>query len=33
VWDSKKEEITNDADANTWLQREQRKGYEIDVTV
>ena len=33
VWDSKAEQITNDKDANQWLSREQRKGYEIDVTV
>jgi predicted dehydrogenase len=32
-WDSKAEQIVDDADANKWLQREQRKGYEIDVTV
>jgi predicted dehydrogenase len=32
-WDAEKEEITGDAEANKWLQREQRKGYEIDVTV
>lgn len=33
VWDAKAEQITNDKDANKWLAREQRKGYEIDVTV
>jgi len=32
-WDSEKEMIVDDADANQWLAREQRKGYEIDVTV
>lgn len=32
-WDSEKEMIVGDAEANQWLAREQRKGYEIDVTV
>ncbi len=32
-WDSKTEQIVGDEDANKWLTREQRKGYEIDVTV
>jgi predicted dehydrogenase len=30
-WDPDKEEIVGDSDANTWLAREQRKGYEINV--
>ena len=30
-WDADKEEFVGDADANTWLAREQRKGYEIKV--
>ncbi len=29
-WDAVKEEITGDSDANGWLKREQRKGYEIN---
>jgi len=33
TWDSKAEQIVGDKDANQWLSREQRKGYEIDVTV
>lgn len=33
VWDSVKQEIVGDADANQWQSREQRKGYEIDVSV
>ena len=32
-WDSKAEQIVGDSDANQWLSREQRKGYEIDVSV
>ncbi|MBI1344991.1 gfo/Idh/MocA family oxidoreductase [bacterium] len=32
-WDSEKEMIVGDDEANQWLAREQRKGYEIDVTV
>lgn len=32
-WDSKAEQIVGDKDANQWLSREQRKGYEIDVSV
>ena len=28
-WDAKKEQITGDDDANKWLKRKQRKGYEI----
>jgi len=28
-WDAEKEEIVGDAEANTWLSREQRKGYEV----
>jgi predicted dehydrogenase len=30
-WDPEREEIVGDADANGWLKREQRKGYEIKV--
>jgi predicted dehydrogenase len=30
-WDPEKEEIVGDSDANNWLAREQRKGYEIKV--
>jgi predicted dehydrogenase len=30
-WDSDKEEIVGDSDANGWLARQQRKGYEINV--
>jgi predicted dehydrogenase len=29
TWDSAKEQIVGDDEANGWLQREQRKGYEI----
>jgi predicted dehydrogenase len=29
-WDAVKEEITGDSEANGWLKREQRKGYEIN---
>lgn len=28
-WDAKKEEFQGDADANKWLGREQRKGFEV----
>lgn len=28
-WDAVKEEFVGDADANTWLGREQRKGFEV----
>jgi predicted dehydrogenase len=30
-WDPEKEEFVGDSDANSWLAREQRKGYEIKV--
>jgi predicted dehydrogenase len=30
-WDPEKEEIVGDSEANGWLAREQRKGYEIKV--
>jgi predicted dehydrogenase len=30
-WDPEKEEIVGDSDANNWVAREQRKGYEIKV--
>ncbi len=33
TWDSKTEQIVGDSAANQWLAREQRKGYEIDVSV
>ena len=33
TWDSVKEQIVGDPAANLWLAREQRKGYEIDVSV
>ncbi len=33
TWDSKTEQIVGDPAANLWLAREQRKGYEIDVSV
>ncbi len=33
TWDAKTEQFVGDKDANKWLSREQRKGYEIDVTV
>lgn len=33
TWDAKSEQIVGDPEANHWLAREQRKGYEIDVTV
>jgi len=32
-WDSEKQLIVGDDDANAWQKREQRKGYEIDVDV
>ena len=32
-WDPKSQQIVGDSDANQWLGREQRKGYEIDVPV
>jgi len=32
-WDPAAEQIVGDADANQWLGREQRKGYEINVTI
>jgi hypothetical protein len=32
-WDSEKEQIVGDSEANQWLAREQRKGYEIDVVL
>jgi predicted dehydrogenase len=28
-WDAEKEEFVGDAEANTWLSREQRKGFEV----
>ena len=28
-WDPVKEEFIDDKEANTWLKREQRKGYEV----
>jgi len=28
-WDPAKEEFVGDAEANRWLRREQRKGYEV----
>jgi hypothetical protein len=31
TWDPKAEQITGDEDANKWLTRTQRKGYEIEV--
>ena len=30
-WDAEKEQIVNDEEANTWLQRPQRKGYDVDL--
>ena len=33
VWDSAKQEVVGDEEANQWQSREQRKGYEIDVSV
>jgi len=32
-WNPQTEQIVNDADAAPWIGREQRKGYEIDVSV
>ena len=32
-WDPETQQITNDTEANTWQSREQRKGYEINVSV
>lgn len=32
-WNAETEQIVGDADANQWLAREQRKGYEIDVSL
>ncbi len=32
-WDSQKQTIVGDADAAKWMGREQRKGYEINVSV
>ena len=32
-WDPNAEQIVGDSDANAWQSREQRKGYEIDVSV
>jgi predicted dehydrogenase len=32
-WDSEKQQIVGDDQANAWQKREQRKGYEIDVDV
>jgi hypothetical protein len=32
-WDPVTQQIVGDADANQWQTREQRKGYEIDVSV
>jgi hypothetical protein len=32
-WDPQAEQIVGDPQANQWLSREQRKGYEINVTV
>ena len=29
TWDAQKEQILGDEEANKWLKREQRKGYEI----
>jgi predicted dehydrogenase len=33
TWDSEREQIVGDAEAASFLAREQRKGYEIDVSV
>lgn len=33
TWDAQAEQIVGDPSANQWLTREQRKGYEIDVSV
>ncbi len=32
-WDSDKQQIVGDTDAAQWMGREQRKGYEIDVSI
>ncbi|MGE0374973.1 MAG: gfo/Idh/MocA family oxidoreductase, partial [Planctomycetaceae bacterium] len=32
-WDPQTQQIVGDRDANQWLGREQRTGYEIDVPV
>ena len=32
-WDPKTEQIINDKDAAKWITREQRKGYEINISV
>ncbi len=32
-WDPQTQQIVGDSEANRWLAREQRKGYEIDVVV
>jgi hypothetical protein len=32
-WDPATQQITNDTEANTWQSREQRKGFEINVSV
>lgn len=32
-WNSETEQIVGDSEANQWLAREQRKGYEIDVVL
>ena len=32
-WDAEAEQIVGDSEANQWLGREQRKGYEINVTI
>jgi hypothetical protein len=29
TWDPQKEQIVGDDEANSWLSREQRKGYEV----
>ena len=31
TWDAEKQEIVGDPEANRWLAREQRKGFEIVV--
>jgi hypothetical protein len=32
-WDAVAQQIVGDDEANAWLKREQRAGYEIDVEV
>ena len=32
-WDAKAQQIIGDKEANAWLRREQRKGYEINVNI